>query len=236
MDQSPTGGFRIPISIAIILGCALIAVAVYFVGQGQTGNTSTQGQPASTVVDPSKISTDGEPYVGDPHAPLTIVYWYDYQCPFCQRQEQEVIPQIIKNYVEAGKARIVFKDYQFLGPDSHTLAQYSRAVWEVAPNKFYDWHKTIFENQGTENTGWATKEKILSLTKGVLGQGDTNKVAALVANKGDEYQKEIDADRAEGAAVGITGTPAAVIGNERLDGAVPYSAFQQVIESQLRGS
>lgn len=229
------------VPIAIVVAGALIAGAIFF-GMRGTGNSVAAnpqmqgGQPAAAqTADITKVKTAGEPFIGNANAPVTIAYWYDYQCPFCQRNEEQTMPQIIKDYVDTGKAKIVFKDFEFLGPDSQTLGQYSRAVWETAPTKFYAWHKAVYDNQGTENTGWATQDKILSITKSVLSADETNKVVALVKSNGAEYQKEMDADKAEGSAMGISGTPAAIIGKQLISGAQPYAAFKQVIDLALQG-
>lgn len=162
-----------------------------------------------------------------------MAYWYDYQCPFCQRNEEASMPQLLSDYVNTGKLKIVFKDFEFLGPDSQTLGKYSRAVWETAPDKFYAWHKAIFDNQGQENTGWATAEKLRSVTESVLGMVQTDAVINLVNKNGAAYQKEMDADKVEGAALGINGTPAAIIGTKLISGAVPYDQFKAAIEAAL---
>lgn len=219
--------------VAIIIAGVIIAGAVIFATRQPTAQpAAANAQPQAPVaVDVSKVKTDGEPFIGSANAPVTMAYWYDYQCPFCQRNEEDTMPQIVKNYVDTGKLKIVFKDYQFLGPDSQTLGQYSRAVWEVAPDKFYQWHKAVYDNQGTENTGWATQAKILSITKSVLTTDQTNQVVQLVKDKGAEYQKEMDADKSEGTATGINGTPGAIIGKQLISGAQPYAAFQSAIEA-----
>lgn len=221
---------------AVLLGGAFIAGAMIWNNahpNSQPFQAGSQPQPA-VVADVSKVKTVGEPFIGSPNAPVTMAYWYDYQCPFCQRNEEQTMPQIIKDYVDTGKLKIVFKDYQFLGPDSQTLGKFSRAVWEVAPDKFYQWHKAIYDNQGTENTGWATDAKITSITTGVLGASDTAKVALLVKSNGDEYQKEMDADKAEGTAMGISGTPGAIISKQLISGAQPYAVFQTAIGAALK--
>jgi protein-disulfide isomerase len=222
--------------VAIIIAGVIIAGAVIFATrQPATQPATANAQPQAPVaVDVGKVKTDGEPYIGNANAPVTMAYWYDYQCPFCQRNEEDTMPQIVKNYVDTGKLKVVFKDYEFLGPDSQTLGQYSRAVWEVAPDKFYQWHKAVYDNQGTENTGWATQAKILSITKSVLTADQTNQVVQLVKTKGTEYQKEMDADKAEGTAMGINGTPGAIIGKQLVSGAQPYAAFQSAIDAALK--
>ncbi len=231
---------KLSIPVAIVIAGAIIGGAIILglgnrgASQGATATANPQ-QPTAQAVDISKVNIAGEPFIGNANAPLTIAYWYDYQCPFCQRNEETTMPQIIKDYVDTGKVKIVFKDWQFLGPDSQTLGQYSRAVWAVAPDKFYQWHKAIYDNQGTENTGWATQSKILSITTNVLGANDTAKVSQLVKTNGTAYQKEMDADKAEGTAFGVTGTPSFVIGKQLIIGAQPYAVIKQVIDLTLAG-
>lgn len=233
--ESETKSFTLSPSVAIIIAGVIVAGAVVFASKQPAQPVVANPQPQAPVaVDVSKVKTSGEPFIGNANAPVTMAYWYDYQCPFCQRNEQEVMPQIIKNYVDTGKVKIVFKDYQFLGPDSQTLGQVSRAVWELYPDKFYAWHKAVYDNQGTENTGWATKEKILSITSGVLGVASAQQAIALATKNVGAYQKDMDADKAEGTAMGVSGTPAAIIGKQFVSGAQPYSVFQLAIEAALK--
>ncbi|MFB6191374.1 MAG: thioredoxin domain-containing protein [Candidatus Nanohaloarchaea archaeon] len=118
--------------------------------RGEGGNVST-----------STFSTSNEPSIGSKDAPVTMVYWYDYQCPFCGRFEQRVYPQLKKNYVENGELRIVFKDHPFLGKDSRTAALASNAVWNEYPDRWIDWHNTVFDSQGKENSGWASRQNLV---------------------------------------------------------------------------
>lgn len=237
-ESAPTKPIiNLAMPIAVVIAGALVAGAVYFSG-GHTSlplTIAAPQQPTAQVVDISKVKTDREPFVGNPNAPVTVAEWYDYQCPFCRRHTEETMPAIIKDYVNTGKVKVVFKDFQFLGPDSQRLGQFSRAVWAIAPDKFYEWHKTIYDNQGTENTGWATVDKILALSKPILGQADTDKALQLVKANGKTYQSAMDADKAEGAAFGVTGTPGFVIGKQLIEGAQPYAAIKQVIDLTLAG-
>ena len=224
---------------AIVIAGAIIAGGLFFGlssrGASNAAADPSQQQAPTQAADVSKVKVAGQSFVGKENAPVTYAYWFDYQCPFCQRHEEEAMPQIVKDYVDTGKVKIVFKDYQFLSQDSQTLGQYSRAVWEAAPSKFYQWHKAVYDNQGTENTGWATQEKILSITKSVLNADETSKVVQLVKTKGAAYQKLMDADKAEGTAFGISGTPGSIIGKHMVEGAQPFSVFKQVIDLALQG-
>ncbi len=235
--ESETKSFALSPSVSIIIAGVIIAGAVVYASKQSSQSAqpvaANPQQQVAPAVDVSKVKTDGKPFIGNANAPVTMAYWYDYQCPFCQRAEQETMPQIIKNYVDTGKLKIVFKDYQFLSEDSQRLGKVSRAVWDTAPDKFYQWHKAVYDNQGIENTGWATDAKILSITTGVLGATDAQRVMQLAKTNAAAYQEEMDADKAEGAAMGISGTPGTIIGTELISGAQPYAAFQAAIETAL---
>ncbi|MBI4088354.1 thioredoxin domain-containing protein [Candidatus Kaiserbacteria bacterium] len=235
MEPQQSSKFRINTPTAVIIAGVIIASAVVFANRRPVTQpiAATSQQQAAPAVDASKVKLDGEPFIGSANAPVTMAYWYDYQCPFCQRNEEQAMPQIVKDYVDTGKLKIVFKDYQFLGPDSQTLGKFSRAVWEVAPDKFYQWHKAVYDNQGQENSGWATQGKIMSITTSVLGAANANKAAQLVKTKGDEYQKEMDIDKEEGTIMGINGTPGTIIGKQLIEGAQPYAQFKAAIETAL---
>lgn len=196
-----------------------------------TGQTSQENQQAGQVGF-NQIKTEGEPFIGKDDAPAVMVYWFDYQCPFCKRHEQTVMKELIKEYVNSGKLKIVFKDYQFLGPDSITAGLAASAVWEIASNKFFEWHKAMFEKQDDENSGWGKKLDILALTKS-LGI-DSLKVDQLMTQKASEYQKEMDEDKAEGTGFGIDGTPGTIIGKQLISGAQSYDSFKSAIEEELK--
>ncbi len=231
--------FMLPVSI-LVAGVLVAGSVIYSAGKNNlaaknaSGNSGTQiqqtEQPTAQAPDISKVKISGNPFVGNPNAPVTVAYWLDYQCPFCRRFETQSMPQVYEEYVKTGKVKLVYKDFQFLGQDSQTLGEFARAVWEVAPDKFYSWHKTMYENQGTENTGWATQDVIMRLTTQEIGASDAAKALALVQSKGDQYQQLIDADKAEGSSFGVSGTPSFIIGKQLLVGAQPYSVIKQLID------
>lgn len=233
---------------SIIIAGVIIAGAIYFSSTQRATTVTTasapQGQqpqaaaaqpqqPAAKPVDISKVNITGEPFVGNANAPVTVAEWYDYQCPFCKRFESDAVAQLMTDYVKTGKVKLVFKDFQFLGADSQTAGLASRAIWEVAPDKFYDWHNAMFEKQDSENSGWGSKADVLALAKsfGI----DTAKVDQLMTSKAAEYQKEMDADKAEGSGFGINGTPGTIIGKQLISGAQPYSAVKQLVDLALQG-
>jgi len=237
-DQTTPSNF-LTVPVAIIIAGALIAAALYF-GSMHTGQnmaaapgdtTAAQPQPS---VDASKVKADGEPFIGNANAPAIMAYFSDYQCPFCKQFEQTKIQQIVDTEVKTGKLKIIFKDFQFLGDDSQTAGLAARAVWEVAPDKYYDWRKAMFDKQDSENSGWGNKDDILALTKTISGI-DATKVEQLMTSKQAQYQQAMDADKAEGTALGVTGTPTWIIGKQLVQDSAPYSRVDTAIQAALSG-
>ncbi len=235
--QSPqANSFSIP--MAIVVAGILIAGAIFIGLRGSNspntavGNIPQPQQPTSQAADISKVKVAGHPFVGSPNAPITIAYWYDYQCPFCKKSEKEAMPQLISDYIKTGKVKLVYKDFQFLGEDSQTAGLAEHAVWEIAPDKFVEWHQAMYDKQDKENSGWGKKEDILALTKS-LGI-DSDKVSQLMISKATEYQQGMDNDKTEGSAFGVSGTPSFIIGKQLLVGAQPYSAIKQLIDLAIQ--
>ena len=188
--------------------------------------------PLAATADITKVNLQGNPFIGEMNAPAVMAYWFDYQCPFCKQEEVKVLPQLIKDYVDTGKLRIVFKDFQFLGPDSQAAGLAARAVWEAAPDKFREWHKAVFDKQDNENGGWGNKDDIIALTKTIPGI-DAAKVEAFMTSRAADYNKAMEADSAEGNTMGVSGTPSFVIGKEIIVGAQPYERMKTAIEGVL---
>jgi protein-disulfide isomerase len=207
--------------------------------QGAPGDQNSQTPPKQPLqpVNVSAVATNGEPYVGEATAPVTIVEWSDYQCPYCEQFEATILPQLYTKYVQTGKVRIVFKDFQFLGPDSVTAGEVARAVWDAYPKDFYQWRQAIFQNQGEENHNADPNglSMYLNLTAKVPGV-DTNKIAQLVAQNKLQYDAAIDAGKAESGKFGIDGTPSFIVGNGNppIIGGAPLQQFRKLIDAQAK--
>jgi protein-disulfide isomerase len=224
-------------ALAVLAGAIIIA-AVFAFGHGtSTGGNAQQGtQGATASADIKDVKTDGEPYVGSPTAPVTMAFWFDYQCPFCKQFDTTVTTQLYANYVKTGKLRIVFKDFQFLGNDSMTGAEFARAFWAAYPDKFYDWYQDMFVAQDQEgDQGFGNLASIQALTKSKFPDVDVDRVTKLMNDNKAQYDAAIQADRSEGAAMGVNGTPAILIGTTLLAGAQPYATVSGLIDAQLSG-
>lgn len=226
--------------LAIVAAGALIGLGVYY---GLSHNASSGAGAPSAQVDIKDVKIDGNPFIGKADAPVVVAYWSDYQCPFCKAVEvggvsgisiTPALPQLIKEYVDTGKVKLVFKDYPFLGDDSTMGALYEHAIWHLYPDKFYAWREKMIKAQDEEgDTGFGDEASILELIKTIPGL-DAQKLKADVAANRAAYEASIDADRTEGTALGITGTPAFITGTTLIPGAVEFDSFKRAIDEQLK--
>lgn len=214
--------------IALLLGLIIIAGAIMY-GRPNTAGTGDTGQ--AVTVDIKDVKTDTSPFIGDANAPVTVAVWFDYQCPYCKRFELETMAQVMTDYVTSGKVKIVYKDYQFLGPDSDTAALYARAVWATYPERFGEWFVAMAEAQDQEHGGFGDLASIQALTTG-LGLDDA-RITSVMNERKAEFQAAVAADRAEGTALGVKGTPGAIIGTTLVEGAQPYTVVKPLIEAEL---
>jgi protein-disulfide isomerase len=221
--------------IAIVLAGIIIAGAMYFSdGKKAVAPDTDLNQ---SVVNIKNVTADSEPFIGNPNAPVVMAVWFDYQCPACQFNEQNLISPLVDEYVKTGKLKIIFKDFAFLGlpqiPDSMNLALMARAVWEGYPDKFYEWHKIVFDNQGDENTGWATKDVIANLTQKVSGI-DMAVIEGLLVKNSAKYTTAIENSKKEGIKFGINATPSFILGDKLQVGVPQYAVVKQMIDSLLK--
>jgi len=232
---------------SIIIAALIIGAGLYFGLVAQGGSTSqgnTQGQQPTAKTNIKDVKTDGHPFIGKGNAPVVMAYWYDYQCPFCKAFDTGGIPQIttpaalpdlIKNYVNTGKLKIVFFDYPFLGSDSTDAAEYAHAIWDLYPSQFFAWHEAMFKAQDDEgDQGFGDAATIDALIKSSFPQMDAAKVKAQVAAKKADYDKAIADDRSQGSAQGVNGTPGFVIGTTLISGADAYSSFTAAIDPLVK--
>ena len=115
----------------------------------------------------SGLISNGSPVLGKASAPITIIEFGDFQCHFCDRFAKQTEPQINASYVQTGKARLVFKNFVTHGPDSLTAAVAGQCTNEQG--KFWNFYRILFDNQGEENSGWASKGNVKKLASQITG-------------------------------------------------------------------
>jgi protein-disulfide isomerase len=167
------------------------------------------------------VATAGRPERGGgARAPVTIIEFSDYQCPFCKRAEGS-IDQVVKTYGD--KVRLVFRDYPLpMHPQARPAAEAANCA--NAQGKFWDYHAKLFANQAA-----LSEDKLKEYAKDV--GLDSAKFDQCLSVK--PFKAAIDKDIADGEKVGVTGTPAFFINGRMLSGAQPFEKFKEVIDEEL---
>lgn len=215
---------------SIVVAGALIAGAIFLTHSTNPPIPKTT-TPSLVQADSEKMDISGSPFIGSATAPIVMIYWSDYQCPYCKKTETEVIPGLVKQYVDTGHVKIVFKEIAILGSDSLSATLASHAVWDLYPDKYFAWREAMFAAQDQENGGFGDMPSILALTKTISGI-DASKVEAEINAKKDAYQTKIGAAYAEFDSVGLNGTPAVLIGTTFVKGAQPITSFVNAINQE----
>lgn len=135
----------IPIAIGIVAG---IFAVMYFGNQDSKQGDFTK----------QELVENGSPYEGNPSAPITIIEFGDYQCTFCYKFHDSSLEIIKQEYLEAGKANLVFRDFPLNGPDSVLAAEASHCAKDQG--KFWEYHDELYQNWGGERTGWVNRDSL----------------------------------------------------------------------------
>ncbi|PIO00399.1 disulfide bond formation protein DsbA [archaeon CG10_big_fil_rev_8_21_14_0_10_43_11] len=212
---------------------AYVLVALVFLGLGFGANLLINGQITglSSGVDQLNIPQnskaaqliDDDPIKGDPKAPVTIVEFSDFQCPYCARFYSETLPQIVANYINTGKAKLVYRDFPL---SFHENAQKAAEAAECADEQgmFWQMHDTLFENQNALG--------VASLKQYAKDLGLDSAAFDACLDSGSMTAETL-ADMQAGQSVGISGTPGFYVNDQLISGAQPFSVFEQAIEAAL---
>lgn len=210
------------------MAAAAVVVVILIVSQtvcGGDGN-GTLSEILLPTPRPADVPQEGTT-LGNPDAPLTILEYSDFQCPFCQKAALEIVPQIEAEYVATGKAKIVWKQFPIEGEESVWAAQASECAAEQ--NAFWEYHDTLFLNRKGINVGTFVISNLKLFAK-ELGL-DTEAFDACLDS--EKYIDKLVADAEEARRREIDGTPTFFVGQTKVVGAKPYSDFETAIEDEL---
>lgn len=248
------------LGIAVGLSTGLLVAGSGGLDLGQIGNMPDNGGEETgnsgdgPTVDVSKIETEGEPVLGQEDAPVTMVLYEDFQCPYCKRFEEGAVQQIESNYVVNGDVKIIWKDFPLSSPFTSRnihpwatpAAEAMECVYRQDNDVFWSLKDKVFSNQNSLNTdnvqsqiaGWASEEGVSeSEVNACLNNGNPLEEVRSDVQEGKGFETTIQTP--QGARPFVSSTPSAVVygegdsTGEPVVGAQPYPVFQNVIESKL---
>ena len=168
--------------------------------------------------------------MGDPNAPVHIVEFGDFQCPYCLRFWSDTEPQLIEEYVNTGKVYFEYRSVgEFLGPESAWAAEGAYCAGDQG--MFWEFHDTLFTNWTGENVGDFTKDNLIKYAKTL--DIDINEFESCI-NDG-KHEATVKQDAADAEAAGVRATPTFFINGTKVEGAQPFDVMKQYIEDALNG-
>ncbi len=213
-----------------IIGVIVVAIVV--------GIAALYSSPSSETVNldmgrtHGSISTAmGSPILGDPSAPITIVEFGDYQCEQCYAWFHETKPAIVRDYIDTGKANLVFVDLAFLGRDSIPASMATYCAEDQG--MYWEYHDLLYNFQEHVDNGWANSERLKAFADS-LGLDLELFESCLDSGK---YSKRVQYNIQQASKNDVRGTPGFFIvgpdGQQKIGGAQPFSVFKQILDSMI---
>jgi protein-disulfide isomerase len=205
----------------VILIIIAVVLAVVLTGNKSSApkNVPTVGSIAEGLPGSAEVAAmfKGIPQknlvLGSAFAPVTMTEYIDLQCPICQEFETTVMPNIIPKYVRTGKVKVYVRPWAFIGPDS--FRGQSAMLAAGMQNKAFNFAQILYDNQGTENTGWLDSNMVVQGAASVPG---LRVPQLLVDQKSSTVKSEASAVANEANTRQVSGTPTVFVGKSGTKG------------------
>jgi protein-disulfide isomerase len=231
-----SSAYLLPGSI-LIAGIMISFSIIYLVGNQKAGNLAPKGGQVANVNDtPADVAkalqlTSQDVVLGDPKAPVTVIEYGDYQCPFCAQFFKTIEPRARDKYVKTGQVKMVFRNFQFLGPESTAAGE--AALCAADQHQSWAYHDALYTAEATdakENNGNLNRALFIKIA------GDLKLDATAFASCIDshKYREQVAADEVAAQDAGVNSTPTTFVGDKKLDGAVSFSEFSSAVEEALK--
>ncbi len=179
-----------------------------------------------------EISTGNAPMKGSAEAPVTIVEFSEYECPYCQRHAVQTIPQLQK-YIDAGQVKYYFRDYVVHGAGAQLRSEVALCVRDQKDDTaYFQMHDLLFGEAFTAiKDGEGALDALVALaTDNIDGiDGATLKSCAEAGT----HAEEIAQSSTDAKSYGITGTPSFFVNGYSVKGAYPFETFAEIIDAEL---
>ena len=206
------------LAIPIIIGITI--------GIGLTFNLESTPNDSSILNKENLMQ--GSTILGNPNAKITIVEFGDYQCTFCYKFHDETMKKIDQAYIETENVNFVYRDFPLNGPQSILASEASYCAQKQ--NKFWEYHNTLYDNWGGENTGWITKNVLIGFANDI--KLDLDSFSQCLENS--EFKQKVLDNEQFAREIGIDATPSFLIFNDselyRIIGAQPFEKFEQALQ------
>lgn len=176
------------------------------------------------------VPLDDDPVLGSLDAPVTMIEYSEYLCPYCRRFVLETMPLIEEEYIETGRVKLVFRDFPVHGEGAVLMAMVAECAADQ--DKFWEMHVLLFERV----EDWSQSEELLTTLKAYGEEVGVNEDQFVDCLETGSPLPRVQEDYNIGVQDGVRGTPSFLINGTLVVGAQPFEEFQRVIEDELEGS
>jgi protein-disulfide isomerase len=168
------------------------------------------------IVDTNVFQFEKQPFLGSKNAPVKIVEFADFKCPACKKFDQSILPQLQKDFIDKGTAQLFFINYPIISPltDSKTAAMAGEAIYAQNPEEFWKFYKIVYDNQGDEQTVWASSNFLVNLAKKSNLKVDYEKLKTEIDQ--NKYTNNLNEDLEIVDRLGINSTPTIFINGKEI--------------------
>ena len=217
-----------------IVAAIIVAFLVYSQVLDKNSPQSIGEQESQSQKVFSLITDNSSPILGSKDAAITMIEFGDYQCFYCNKFYHATESEIVKNYVDTGKVKMIFKDFTIIGQDSVTAANAAHCAQEQG--KFWEYHDALYDNWAGENTGWASYKNLPGFAKQIGGLNEEQFNECVIKAK---YVNMVQESVSNARDLGLSGTPDFfIIGPDsaitKVVGAQPYDVFDEIFKSKLK--
>lgn len=238
--------------VTLLVATILISGSMVYLGLQLQGGKSSQGdieagiqayiakqqaeaaQAQAEANKPTFVSgdySDDDPVLGDANAPVTMIEFSDYECPFCKRHFTQTLPQLKEKYIDTGKLKLVYRDFPlgFHDPLATQQAMAAECVRDQTDDEtYFVYHDLVFQTTNSNGRGME-KSQLYDLAE----QVGADRATFTECLDTEKYKDEVAKDIADGMQAGVNGTPGFLINGQLVSGAQPFAVFEQIIEAEL---
>ena len=205
-------------------------------GEKKTEKSSEDGKVAFTPYNPSDYKVTGfdlekQPVIGKEDAPINMTLFSDFSCPDCKNWDNNVFNKIKKDFIDTGKVKFHFINYQFLNESSYKAGVASESVYHQNPKEFLTFFNGIYSLQDHSNPKWANEDSLVKLAKDL--KLDINYDTLQKDIQSYTYLKDVHQDRAIGQHYGVQGTPTLFINDTMVKNGEDYDAIAKQVNDLL---
>ncbi|MDA1010303.1 MAG: DsbA family protein [Chloroflexi bacterium] len=217
------GGFTVigAIAAAVILGALLIFV-----------NRPGSSADGTAYVPHERDAAQAGVVLGDPSAPVRLIQYIDFQCPFCRRFWEEIEPILLEEYISTGQASMEFRNYAFLGSESQRAAE--AAACAADHNRFWDFHDLLLLRQGRQNSGVFSDSNLGRYARTIGDEfSDFDVNAWEDCFDAGTYTLQVQEENRVATSNGIASTPTLLVNGQPVPGVQSIETYRTAIDAAL---